>query len=98
MDELNEGLVSRSSKVSAAIVKAATNRVDPDVERKIILATEGFMTKFCESTLRDRSKLSQDNAVVIADYIIAMKREVNPRLNYINMQSSLYQNYPRLLV
>jgi hypothetical protein len=42
MDELNEGLVSRSSKVSAAIVKAATNRVDPDVERKIILATEGF--------------------------------------------------------
>jgi hypothetical protein len=51
------------------------------LDKKIILATEGFMTKFSESTLRD--KLSKDNALAIADYIIAMKREINPRLNYI---------------
>jgi len=53
------------------------------LDRKIILATEGFMTKFSESTLRDRSKLSQENALVVAEYIISMKREVNPRLSYI---------------
>src|SRR5215472_1115244 len=51
------------------------------LEKKIILATEGFTTKFSESTLRD--KLSKENAFVVADYIIAMKREINPRLNYI---------------
>src|SRR5689334_8941831 len=41
------------------------------------------MTKFSESTLKNRTKLSQENALAIADYIIAMKREINPRLNYI---------------
>src|SRR5215471_21737021 len=51
------------------------------LEKKIILATEGFMTKFSESTLSN--KLSKDNALAVADYIIAMKREINPRLNYI---------------
>jgi hypothetical protein len=49
----------------------------------IILATKGFITKFSESTLRDRSRLSQENALVVAEYIISMKREVNPRLGYI---------------
>ncbi len=85
MDEFNEGLVSSGSKVNghfkAAVVKAATNRVDLDIERKIILATDGFGTKFCETTLS--RKLSREDAAVIADYIIAMKREVNPRLNYM---------------
>ena len=51
------------------------------LEKKIILATEGFMTKSPESTLRD--KLSKEKALAAADYIIAMKREINPRLNYI---------------
>jgi len=49
----------------------------------IILATEGFITMFSESTLRDRSRLSKENALVVAEYIISMKREVNPRLGYI---------------
>jgi hypothetical protein len=30
--------------------------------------------------LRDRSRLSRENALTIAEYIIAMKREINPRL------------------
>ena len=50
------------------------------LEKKIILATEGF-TKFSESTLRD--KLSKENALAVAHYILAMKREITPRLNYI---------------
>ena len=60
--------------------EAATYELN-SLEKKIILATEGFMTKFSESTLRD--KLSKENALAVADYIIAMKREINPRLNYI---------------
>ena len=48
------------------------------------MATEGFTTnKFCEITLRDKNRLSKENALTISEYIIAMKREVNPRLNTI---------------
>ena len=53
------------------------------LERKITLATEGFTTtKFCELVLKDRSRLSKENALTICEYIIAMKREVNPRLSH----------------
>jgi integrase len=53
------------------------------LERKITLATEGFTThKFCELILRDRCRLPEENAWTICDYIIAMKREINPRLTY----------------
>jgi hypothetical protein len=53
------------------------------LERKITLATEGFTTqKFCELVLRDRNRLSKENALTICDYVIAMKREVNPRISY----------------
>src|SRR5919199_6368182 len=55
----------------------------PMLERKIVLAAEGFTTsKFCELVLRDRRRLSKENALTICDYIIAMKREINPRLTY----------------
>jgi hypothetical protein len=47
------------------------------------IVTEGFTThKFCELVLKDRSRLSMENALTICDYVIAMKREVNPRLSY----------------
>src|SRR5207247_3691356 len=60
-----------------------TTVVDSLLERKIALATEGFTTKFCESILEDRKRLSKENALVVAEYILSMKREVNPRLSYI---------------
>src|SRR5919202_1519377 len=54
------------------------------LQRKIDLATEGFAAiKYPEKVLQDRSRLSQENALTIAEYIISMKREVNPRLSYI---------------
>jgi len=47
------------------------------LERKINIATEGFtMHKFCELILRDRNRLSEENALTICEYVIAMKREV----------------------
>jgi integrase/recombinase XerD len=53
------------------------------LERKITIVTEGFTTrKFCELVLKDRNRTSVENALTICDYIIAMKREVNPRLSY----------------
>jgi integrase/recombinase XerD len=53
------------------------------LDRKITIAKEGFTThKFCELILRDRSRLSKENALTVCEYVIAMKREVNPRLSY----------------
>jgi hypothetical protein len=52
-------------------------------ERKITMATEDFTSsKFCELILRDSKRLSKENALTLSDYIIAMKKEINPRLNY----------------
>ncbi len=62
---------------------SSKNDDDLLLEKKIDMATEGFATtKFCELILKDRNRLSKENASTFSDYIIAMKREVNPRLNY----------------
>jgi hypothetical protein len=53
-----------------------------ELERKISLATEGFTMKFCEALLKDRNRLSKENSLTVAEYIISMKREVNPRPSY----------------
>ena len=45
--------------------------MDEILDRKITLPTEGFTTTssvFCENTLRDRTKLSKENALTIAEY------------------------------
>ena len=55
-----------------------------ELDRKIALVTEGFTTtKYCELILRDRTRLSKENALTACDYIIDMKREINPSLNTI---------------
>jgi hypothetical protein len=56
---------------------------DEIAERKIALATEGFTRKFSVDLLKDRSKLSKENSWTISEYIIAMKREINPKFSYI---------------
>jgi integrase/recombinase XerD len=82
--------MARRSKKS--IAESLTTRLPPQtssengnelLEKKISTAIEGFgTTRFCELILRDRNRLSKENALTVSDYIIAMKREVNPRLNY----------------
>jgi integrase len=47
------------------------------------LAIEGFTTKSSELILRDRNRLSKENALTVCNYIIAMKREINPKPSYI---------------
>lgn len=64
---------------------AAKNKKEDDLlslQRKIELATEGFATKGHQILLSDTIRLSKENALTICEYIIAMKREVNPRLSY----------------
>jgi hypothetical protein len=85
-------MARRSNKSIAEILSAANmpflDGNDNDkhltlLEGKISLATEGFTTdRFYKLVLRDRNRLSEENALTMCDYIIAMKREVNPRLSY----------------
>jgi hypothetical protein len=82
-------MARRSNKsVAATLTAAATTTKDNDedleTQRKITLATEGFTTdKFCELILRDRNRLSKENALTVSNYIMAMKREINRRPNTI---------------
>ena len=79
-------MAKRSKKTVEAILTATSPKTKEDfeIENKITLATEGFTTnKFCELILTDRRRLSKENALTISEYIIAMKREINPRPNTI---------------
>jgi hypothetical protein len=41
---------------------------DKELDKKITLATEAFTTaKYCELSLRDRTRLSKENALTICD-------------------------------
>jgi hypothetical protein len=76
----------RCSNKSVAEILSSTGGNDNDMillDRKITMATEGFTTdRFCQLVLKDRSRLSKENALTICDYVIAMKTEVNPRPSY----------------
>src|SRR5215212_2920983 len=81
--------ISLTAGISATKVHASSpfirndNVDDIQLERKIILATEGFTThKFCQLVLKDRNRLSKENALTICEYVIAMQRAVNPRISY----------------
>jgi integrase len=94
--------VSRQSKTNVnsgvATAEALTRSNDLHLlERKIILATEGFTSRFSESILRDRNRLYQEKALVVAEYILAMKREVNPRPNYIQYTIQFLAELSRLI-
>jgi integrase len=79
--------VDRPSKISLnSITSVATSSSiseESSLEQRIILATEGFTNKFCESILRDRGRLSKENAMILARYMIALKSEINPRPSYL---------------
>jgi hypothetical protein len=73
---------SLEATLTAAEATTATKDEDDlEIQRKVGLAIKGFTTsKYRELVLKDRIRLSKENALVICNYIIAMKREVNPRL------------------
>jgi plasmid stability protein len=78
---------SSRSEVEAILTSSLSSSSSPKneeqaiLDRKVTLVTEGFTTaKVSELILRDRSRLSKENALTVCDYIISMKREINPRL------------------
>jgi hypothetical protein len=78
--------VARCSNKQVAEILASrpvTSKEDMELDRKISLATDGFTNRYCELVLRDRNRLTKENALTISEYIIAMKREINSRLNTI---------------
>jgi hypothetical protein len=67
-------------RTNKSITETLTSKEDLELQRKITIATEGFgTTKFCELILRDRTRISKDNALTVSNYIIAMQHEINPR-------------------
>ena len=82
MSRCSNRSVAKTLASSSSMLKSPGNG-DVVLERKITMATEDFTSsKFCELILRDRNRLSKDNALTLSDYVIAMKREINPRLSY----------------
>jgi integrase/recombinase XerD len=81
-------MARRSNKsIAEILVRSSPSQVSSknnnELEKKINAAVQSFDTNmFCELILRDRNRLSKENALTVSDYIIAMKREINPRLNY----------------
>jgi|SRR6187200_721486 hypothetical protein len=82
---LNTSISSEAAKAHVPSCLLFRNDVvDDDImlEEKVSLATEGYTDKFCALVLKDRSRLSKEGSLTICDYIIAMKREINPRRSY----------------
>src|SRR5947199_216128 len=78
----NESIAEILRSRSPSQTVLASGRTDDDLllDRKIGIATEGFTTsKSCELILRDRNRMSKENALTLSDYIIAMKREINQK-------------------
>ena len=81
-----KGTISRRGRLSNKSLETALAPVanNSELNRKIILATECFSTsKTAELILKDRTRLSEQNALTVCNYIIAFKHEVNPRPSYI---------------
>jgi integrase/recombinase XerD len=76
----------RRGRLSNKSLKTALAPIEDnrELDRKIALATECFTTaKRSELILKDRTRLSEENALTVCNYIIAFKHEVNPRPSYI---------------
>jgi 23S rRNA A1618 N6-methylase RlmF len=74
------GRLSNKS-LETALAPVTTNS---ELNRKIALATECFTTtKSSELILKDRTRLTEENALTVCNYIIEFKYEANPRLPYI---------------
>src|SRR5918994_2564321 len=64
-------------------IKTSPTNTDKDLDIKISLALETITTDFYRSLLIDKMKMSRENALTLAEYLIAMKSEINPRPSYI---------------
>ncbi len=85
VSKVNNKTIDSNRKSIAETITIRESAVinDEILERRITLATEYFTQKFPKLILKDRSRLSKESAMTVCEYIIAMKREINPRYNYV---------------
>lgn len=75
-------MARRSNKSIQEILSSSSEFIsfddkEKELDRKITIATEGFTTnKYCELVLRDRTRLSKENALAICNYIIDMNERL----------------------
>src|SRR3989442_10362078 len=72
---------STSKTLSSAINNNSTIMIV--IDRKISLATEGLQ-RYVKNWLR--IKTSNENALTISEYVLLLKREINPSQNYNKIQ------------
>lgn len=70
---------------------------EKDVAEKVKLAIAHLHMPFCESLLMDRARMSKKNAAVLADYLIAMKREINSRASYVKNNIQFLSELSRIV-
>ena len=75
-------MARRSNKSIQEILSSSSEFIsfddkEKELDRKITIATEGCTTnKYCELVLRDRTRLSKENALAICNYIIDMNERL----------------------
>lgn len=84
--------------ITGTITKDESEVINDELlERKILLTIEGFTRKFPKLILKDRNRLSKENAMIVCEYVIAMKREINPRYNYVRYTIQFLSELSRLV-
>ncbi len=71
-----------TSKTLSSAINRSTDMVI--IERKISLATKGLQ-RYVKNWLA--SKTSNENALAISEYVLLLRREVNPSQNYTKIQN-----------
>jgi hypothetical protein len=74
----------KTGKSTYEDLSSATNHITNTlINRRISLATEG-LPSYVENWLR--IKTSNENALTVSEYVLSLRREINPSQNYTKMQ------------
>jgi hypothetical protein len=79
----NQGHRGRTQESSVTKSETLSDAIDGTIGRKISFATEGLQP-YVENWLR--IKTSNSNALTISEYVLSLRREINPSQNYTRMQ------------
>lgn len=82
-NQTNRERTQKSSVTTSESLSAANGTSMMTINRKISLATEGLQ-HYVENWLRIRT--SNENGLTISDYVLSLRREINPSLSYIKME------------
>jgi hypothetical protein len=75
--------IEKASTTTSETLSAVTGTTDMVTSNKISLVTEG-LEPYVDNWLK--IKTSNKNALTISEYILSLRREINPSQNYTRMQ------------